>query len=68
MTTGFVVRVRDVYVGVRGKFTEECVTHNELEARTWFKQWKAEYPKDEGFSVKLTKIPGGIPDDFVYSL
>lgn len=63
-----VVRVRDTYVGVKGKFAEECVTTNPQEAESWFKQWKSEYDKDSGFKVTRKVYPFGLPADFQYSL
>jgi len=50
----YTVRVTDIYVGTKGYPVEECVTVNALEANTWLKQWKTEYPRDEGFRIKMS--------------
>ena len=66
----FVVRVRDTWCGVRGKYAEECVTTVEQEANSWFKQWKAEYKAAngyDGYKVTLVVHPEGLPSNFKYS-
>lgn len=53
----YTVLVRDIYCGQKGYPVEECETVNELEADTWYKQWKEEYSAAngyEGFKVSKT--------------
>ena len=64
----YVVRVRDAFCGVRGKFEEECVTTHKGESDYWFKQWKTEYDKESGFSVTRKVYVDGLPANFQYSL
>jgi hypothetical protein len=67
----FVIRVRDVWCGSKGKFAEECVTTNEQEALTWFAQWKKEYTVARGYDgYRVTKVVhvNGLPENFAYSL
>jgi len=47
--TWYQVLVKDSY----GEYDEEVVTTVKQEAETWFKQWKEEYPKDDGYKVTL---------------
>ena len=52
----FKITVRDTCCGIKGRFEEEMEVHTQQEAAQWTKQFKQEYPKDSGYSVKVTKI------------
>lgn len=50
----YVVRVRDVYCGVRGQYVEEQDVLDRDEANRWLREWKSMYSREDGYSVKLT--------------
>lgn len=50
----YTITVKDKYCGMRGDFVEEQTCTTEGEAKAWAKQFRAEYPADCGYSVKVT--------------
>jgi hypothetical protein len=49
----WIVRVRDVYCGVRGEYVEEIDVLREDEAKKWLREWKSMYSREDGFSVTM---------------
>lgn len=54
--TVFIVRVRDIYCGVRGQYVEEQDVRTREEANLWLHEWKTMYSREDGYSVKLTVV------------
>lgn len=49
----YTITVRDTHCGVRGKFVEEQTCFTKAEADAWAKQFRAEYDRECGYSVKV---------------
>lgn len=50
------ITVRDTFCGVRGVYCEEQECISKQEADDWVKQFKSEYPKEDGYKITLTTI------------
>lgn len=50
----FTVTVKDRYCGAKDRHEESVDVITKEEAQAWSKQFRAEYPKEDGYSVKIT--------------
>lgn len=48
------VTVRDTYCGIKGRYADEAEVTTIEEAKQWAKQFREEYPCEDGYSVKIT--------------
>lgn len=51
-TLYYAARVRDSYVGIKGKYEESCVSSSMQERDGWLKEWGGMYDKDSGYKVE----------------
>lgn len=50
------VTVTDTYCGVKGRYVDEMELPTQEEASAWVKQFKKEYPKEDGYKVQSKPI------------
>lgn len=51
----YTITVKDTFCGMRGEFAEEQTCYTKQEADAWAKQFRGEYPREDGYSVKVTQ-------------
>lgn len=52
----WVVRVRDIYTGLKGEFVEQVECTGEVEAKKWAKQFRGEYEAECGYRVTCKQM------------
>jgi hypothetical protein len=63
----YTVRVVDTWCGTKGWPDEECITTHKGEADSWFKQWKEEYSKANGYDGFRVTMETRMPEELCES-